>query len=100
MLDLVKFDKRWILKRFKNQSEVIGYLYDRYAENDEGIAKSIDKFLAGNEEWKSFLAAIQVGDSLAWFRSEPQSWKTGRGFEGFLIEREEKIIKAFVTLSG
>ena len=84
----------FLIAKFSNLSEVIGHIYDKFASDNEAVAKKIDESFAKNAEWKQFKAAIRKGDELYLI----QNYKDGAQLEGYSIVRNKNFIKTFLTI--
>lgn len=53
-----------------------------------------------SDHWKGFKASIQEGDEIYYFLSDPASWRGLAGREGYVLVRNGKLIKVFITMLG
>lgn len=49
-------------------------------------------------QWEQFKRLIQPGDCVVFFRSNPASWKSLSGREGYALIRNGQIVQTLITL--
>lgn len=54
-------------------------------------------FTRFQQRWDSFVARMQPGDALWWFKSPQETWASLCGRSGFAIIRGSKVVQEYTT---